>query len=132
MIEQVKINNFLYSLIIRNEPSQKGVNFISSEDDILQVGTMSHPAGYRIKPHRHLPCTRNIKGTQEVLFIKSGILKVIFFDQNNKNVGNVLLLKGDTIILLDGAHGFEIIEDIDMIEVKNGPYVASNDKVHLE
>ena len=38
---------------------------------------------------------------------------------------------GDTILLAGGGHGFEVLEDLAMIEVKQGPYAGDDgqDKV---
>mgnify|MGYP001186537872 CR=1 FL=1 len=128
MLEYVEIREFLYAIVIRDARSAPGVNFITDGRAILQVGTMRHPTGHKIQPHRHLPYKRNTEGTQEVLFLRSGVLKVSFFCEKFKEVGNILLNTGDTIILMGGAHGFEIIEEVDMIEVKNGPYASFEDK----
>ena len=132
MVEQVESDGFLYALVIRKDYCPDGINFFSSDDDILQVGTMSHRAGRIIMPHRHLPYKRKTEGTQEVLFIKKGTLKANFFNSNDLKVCEVLLTEGDLIVLLGGAHGFDVIDDLEMIEVKNGPYAASGDKIRFE
>lgn len=132
MVERVESDGFLYALIIRKDYCPDGINFFSADDDILQVGTMKHTAGHTITPHRHLPYKRETEGTQEVLFIKKGTLKAIFFDSNDLRVNEVILTAGDLIVLLGGAHGFDIIDDLEMIEVKNGPYAVSGDKTRFE
>ncbi len=39
-----------------------------------------------------------------------------------------ILCSGDIILLSKGGHGFEVLEDIEMIEVKQGPYSGDKDK----
>ncbi len=93
---------------------------------------MRHPKGMKIKPHIHNLVPRNIKFTQEVLVLKKGKLKVDFFNDRNEFVDSRVLGAGDTILLVSGGHGFEVLEEIEVIEVKQGPYLGDEDKVHFE
>ena len=89
---------------------------------------MSHKKNHKIIPHRHKKFQRNINGTQEVLLIQEGKLKANFFDEEDNEVCSTILEKGDLILLLGGAHGFDVLQDLRMIEVKNGPYAGDQDK----
>ena len=42
-----------------------------------------------------------------------------------------ILEAGDVILLATGGHGFEVLEEIEMIEVKQGPYTGDQDKTHF-
>lgn len=128
MIERVTHNNFTYAIVVRSEYRSNHIDFINDENDLLQVGYMSHNKDHKIIPHRHKDYERNINGTQEVLIIQEGKLRTNFFDENNNHVCSVTLNKGDLILLLGGAHGFDVLEDLSMIEVKNGPYAGDQDK----
>ena len=66
--------------------------------------------------------------TQEVLFIKKGILRVDFYDEYEDYLESRDLHAGDLILLISGGHGFHVIEEVEMIEVKQGPYAGDNDK----
>lgn len=66
--------------------------------------------------------------TQEVLFIKKGILRVDFYDEYEDYLESKDLHAGDIILLISGGHGFQILEEVEMIEVKQGPYAGENDK----
>ena len=92
---------------------------------------MRHPAGKVIQPHLHNPVVRTLKSTTEVLLIKKGRLRVDFYDEEKAQVASRELASGDVILLFDGAHGFEVLEPLEMFEVKQGPYVGERDKTRF-
>jgi mannose-6-phosphate isomerase-like protein (cupin superfamily) len=92
---------------------------------------MNHPAGKIIEPHYHNAVQRNVVFTQEVLVIKKGKLKVDFYDDDLKLSETRILETGDVILLSAGGHGFEVLEDLEMIEVKQGPYEGEGDKTRF-
>ena len=128
MIEKIEINKVLYAIIIRSNYKGDGIEFFTPEDFSQQLAYMRRPKGYRIQPHIHKKINKQINFTQEVLFIKSGKLKVDFFDEKKKYLQSNILEKGDIILLSKGGHGFEIIEESEIIEVKQGPYDKELDK----
>jgi mannose-6-phosphate isomerase-like protein (cupin superfamily) len=93
---------------------------------------MRHPAGRTIAPHVHNPVSREVHYTQEVLFIKRGRLRVDFYDSSRRYLRSRVLEAGDVILLATGGHGFEALEEIEMIEVKQGPYAGESDKTRFE
>ena len=92
---------------------------------------MNHPTGKIIEPHYHNAVQRNVVFTQEVLVIKKGKLRVDFYDDDLNKTENRLLTEGDVILLSSGGHGFEVIEDLEMIEIKQGPYQGDSDKTRF-
>jgi len=93
---------------------------------------MKHPQGKIISPHLHNPVPREIHFTKEVLFLRKGRLRVDFYDDDRNYLESRMLGTGDVILLSDGGHGFEVMEEIEMIEVKQGPYAGDLDKVRFE
>ena len=93
---------------------------------------MNRPAGYSIPPHVHNLVERKVDLTQEVLFIKSGKVRVDFYDNDKAYLESRVLVKGDIVLLAHGGHGFKMIEPTEMIEVKQGPYCGEMDKVRFE
>lgn len=89
---------------------------------------MHHPTGKVIDAHVHNMVHRNVVLTQEVLFIKKGILRVDFYDEYEDYLESKDLYAGDIILLVSGGHGFQVLEEVEMIEVKQGPYAGDNDK----
>lgn len=89
---------------------------------------MHHPAGKDIDAHVHNLVHRNVVLTQEVLFIKRGKLRVDFYDDYEDYLESTTLEAGDVILLISGGHGFSVLEDVEMVEVKQGPYSGEADK----
>lgn len=118
----------LIAIIIRNHYTYDGVDFITPNEYSQQVAYMHHPVGKVIDAHVHNPVHRSIVMTQEVLFIKKGKLRVDFYDDEEKYLESRALEAGDVILLVSGGHGFTVIEEVEMIEVKQGPYSGDKDK----
>ena len=131
MIENIIFSNITFATIIRANYKKEGISFFTPDDFSQQLGYMNRPKGYVIDPHYHNYIDRNITITQEVLYIKSGVVRVDFYTNTNTYLESKILYAGDVILLAAGAHGFEILEEAEIIEVKQGPYNQDTDKVHL-
>jgi hypothetical protein len=131
-IERVFVQNILLGIIVYNQFTFKGIQFFTKDDDSQQLGYMNRPMGYEIKPHRHNLVPREVHLTQEVLFIKSGKVRVDFYDNEQNYVTSRILEQGDVILLSDGGHGFKMIEPSEIIEVKQGPYCGEKDKIRFD
>jgi len=132
MIEQIKHNGVIFAIIIRNNYSKQGVTFCTPDEYSQQLAYMHHPKGKVIQAHIHNPVKREVLYTKEVLFIKKGKLKTNFYTDDKKFVTSVILESGDCILLAYGGHGFECLDDVEMIEVKQGPYAGEQDKTRFE
>lgn len=132
MIETIKYNNLIIAIIIYGDYQKDGISFITPPEFSLQLGYLNHPAGHRIVPHVHNPIHRETIGTQEVLFIKSGSIKIDFYSSQQKYLESRTLSARDMVLLASGGHGIEILEPTIMFEVKNGPYLDDMDKVRFE
>jgi hypothetical protein len=133
MIKKIYDEDILIALIIPSCHSIKdGIEFLTPDNYSQQLGFMDRPVGYSIPPHVHNPVVREVVWTQEVLFIKSGKVRVDFYDRNKKYLKSMILEMGDIILLAGGGHGFEMLEKSEMIEVKQGPYCQEKDKTRFE
>jgi mannose-6-phosphate isomerase-like protein (cupin superfamily) len=131
MIEKIDHNNVVLAIIIRSTFSNPGIHFVTPNDYSQQLAYMRHPSGKIILPHIHCDYQRTINDTKEVLIIRRGRMRVDFYD-NNKNKINICQVgSGDVILLVSGGHGFEVLEEIEMIEVKQGPYAGDKDKIRF-
>jgi len=102
---------------------EKGLSFCSQEGDFLQVGMWGYDKGVKLQPHIHNEVRREPSRTQEAIFVKSGRVAASIFDEEGDFVERLELDHGDTLVLLKGGHGYEILEDnTQVLEVKNGPY----------
>lgn len=132
MIEKVEYEGALFAIILHRDDGGEGVNFVTANENTLQLGVMKHRSGVKIKPHIHRKIARQINEIQEVLHIDSGRVEAEFFNGAGKKVAQTVLNSGDTIILISGGHGFNVLEDARIIEVKQGPYFGvEEDKVRL-
>ncbi len=130
-MELIKKKEKILAMVIRNDYTCKGVNFITPNEYSQQVAYMNHPAGKIIDAHVHNLVHRNVMLTQEVLLIKKGKLRVDFYDDYEDYLESIVLEAGDVILLISGGHGFVVLEDVQMIEVKQGPYSGDEDKTRF-
>jgi mannose-6-phosphate isomerase-like protein (cupin superfamily) len=131
MIENITYSHQLLAIIISTKFHKPGVHFFTPDEFSQQIAYMSHPKGKAIQPHIHNAVDRKVIYTQEVLFIKKGKLRVDFYDNQQQYLESRILESGDVILLSSGGHGFEVLEEIEMIEVKQGPYVKEQDKTRF-
>lgn len=131
MIEQLEHDGHLLAIIVRGDFREPGVHFFTPDDLSQQLAFMRHPTGKTIAPHVHNPVLREVQYTQEVLFIRRGRLRVDFYTAQREYLESRILAAGDTILLATGGHGFHVLEEIEMIEVKQGPYAGDGDKTRF-
>lgn len=132
MIEKIKFGEISLAIIIRSKFSYEGIKFFSDEKDSQQIGYMKRPSGYEIMPHRHNLVPREVHLTQEVLFIRKGKVRVDFYSDSQEYISSEILNQGDVILLSNGGHGFKMLEESEIIEVKQGPYSGELDKVRFD
>jgi mannose-6-phosphate isomerase-like protein (cupin superfamily) len=130
-IERVVSNGEILAIIVRREFASPGVHFFTPSEFSQQLGYMHHPAGKLIQPHVHTAVQREVTYTQEVLFVKKGRLRVDFYSRIQEYIESKILEAGDVILLASAGHGFEVLEDLEMFEVKQGPYAEREDKVRF-
>jgi mannose-6-phosphate isomerase-like protein (cupin superfamily) len=131
MIEEIRNGEQLLAIIVRDGFDKPGISFFTQNDLSQQLAYMHHPVGKVIDPHVHNAVRREVRYTQETLFIKRGKLRVDFYDDTQKYLHSRLLGAGDVILLVTGGHGFEVLEEVRMIEVKQGPYAGDEDKTRF-
>ena len=128
-IEQIIDKGQIIALIIPGDFTiEQGIHFFTPDEFSQQLGYIHHPCGKVIQPHQHLINPRHVNYTQEVLLIKKGRLRVDFYDNQHIHIESHILNAGDLILLASGGHDFEILEEVEMIEIKQGPYAGDEDK----
>lgn len=132
MLEIITHQKVVLAYILRDQYHKPGLSFFTPDNYSQQLAYMSHPAGKLIEPHIHNSITREVKKTQEVLIIKSGKLRVDLYSEAKEYVESHILNAGDIILLAAGGHGFEVLEDIRMVEIKQGPYAGDSDKTRFQ
>ncbi|WP_200895199.1 MULTISPECIES: hypothetical protein [unclassified Methanosarcina] len=131
MFEEIIHNNELLAIIVSSTFNKEGIHFFTSNDLSQQLAYMKHPAGKLIDPHVHNPVKREVHYTQEVLFIRKGKLRVDFYDEKQTYIESRVLESGDVILLIKSGHGFKVLEEVEMFEVKQGPYAGDKDKTRF-
>lgn len=131
-LQLIKKRDKLLAILVKNNYRCEGVDFLTPDEFSQQLAYMHHPAGKRIDAHVHNLIHRNVAFTQEVLFIKKGKLRVDFYDDYKDYLESRILSAGDTILLTSGGHGFKVLEEVEMIEVKQGPYSGEADKTRFD
>ncbi len=133
MLKEIIHNKKLYALIIKETyQKKKGISFFTENNANQQIGYMSHPKNYFIKPHKHQKRETKIFITSEVIILQKGKLRVDFYDTKKKYLFSVVLKKNQIIMLVHGGHGFKVLEPVKMLEIKQGPYANDKDKVKFD
>ncbi len=130
-LEEIYHQENLLAVIVWAEFKRPGVHFFTPNSLSQQLAYMNHPPGKVIQPHIHNRVPRQVDYTQEVLIIKQGKLRVDFYTNEQEYLKSRVLKSGDIILLVKGGHGFEVLEELEMIEVKQGPYVGDHDKTRF-
>ena len=133
MIEKITHKKKLFALIVRSKfRKKKGINFFTENNATQQFGYMKHKKDYVIKPHKHNQRLTKILTTTEVIILFKGILRVDFYDNKEKYLFSKKIFRNDIVMLANGGHGFKVLKDVEMLEVKQGPYSLSKDKIKFD
>ena len=131
LIKHIEYKGKTLAIIIRHDYSKDGVEFFTPNDFSQQLAYMKHPKGKRIDAHTHNVVPRDVSYTNEVLVIRQGNLRVDFYEDDQTYIESHIIEQGDIILLAFGGHGFECLEEVEMIEIKQGPYLGEQDKVRF-
>jgi len=123
--------NNLIAYIINTQTLPDKTTFVTTPDCQQQVGYIVYPENSEIPAHIHQPQHRELSKTTEVLVVISGRCLVDFYRENKTKLVTHLLEKDDVVIILDGGHGFRMLEDTTFLEVKQGPYHGTSEKINL-
>ena len=133
MIEKIIHKKRLLALIVRGKyRNKKGVNFFTPNNATQQFGYIKHKKKYIIKPHLHKKRLTKIYHTSEVILLLKGILRVDFYNKLKKYICSKILKEKDIIMLVHGGHGFKVLKNVEMLEIKQGPYNLIKDKIKFE
>lgn len=127
MVTEIRFRDALLAILVSHDYREPGVNFFTPADLSQQVARIAHPAGREIAPHFHIVRERHVRNMLETLVVLKGKIRVDLYSGSQEYLESRVLNAGDTLILISGGHGFEVLEDAEMIEVKQGPYLDEND-----
>ena len=133
MIEKIFHKKKLLALIVRGTYRKKrGITFFTPTESTQQFGYMKHKKKHIIKPHLHKKRVTKISYTTEVILILKGVLRVDFYNYNKNYLFSKILKQKDIIMLVHGGHGFKVLKEVEMLEIKQGPYSLIKDKIKFE
>jgi len=130
-IQRIEHDGYVLAIILPAKFQAPGIHFFTPDDFSQQLAYMNRPAGYVVQPHVHNPVKREVEYTKEVLLIRSGSLRMDLYDDQQTYLQSRMLHAGDVVLLVRGGHGFEMMEDCEIIEIKQGPYAGDKDKTRF-
>ena len=132
-IEHIEYNGMRYAEIIWGDTEVETTTFFSPEESSFQFGLLAHKAGFKEAAHYHKPVTRTIADLQQMFVVQKGVVEVLLYTDEGVLLKTVVLKQGDAIVLIHGTHAINVIEDMQCISVKQGPYLGmENDKIFVE
>ena len=127
-VEKIVWNETPLAYIIRASLDPAQTTFFTPPEFNHQLGFVVYPAGGSIAPHTHRPIERHINGTSEVLVVRKGRCNVDLYTEEHVLVETRELRCGDILLLISGGHGFRMLEDTVLLEIKQGPYTGLEEK----
>ena len=127
-IETIQMGDRIFALVLRSEYDEPGPNFFTPPEFSQQLGMLVHKKGKIVERHKHKRVKREIFQTQEVLVLLRGKIQVDLYDDGSKLLKSIILHPGDSILLAQGGHRVEVLEDSKLIEIKQGPYAGVDEK----
>lgn len=120
-MEKIYYENVLVGIRIR-EIKKEGSIPVTDAKEALQLVTLKHPKGTFLKAHLHIPQKRVTQRLQESLVVRKGRIKVELYTTQKKYFKSILLKPGEVFILLNGGYSLRMMQDSEIIELKNGPF----------
>jgi len=132
-VESIEYGGIKYAEIIWADTKVEETVFFSPPGSSFQFGLLAHKAGFVEPAHYHKPMTRVIKDLQQMFVVQKGVVAVLLYSDEGFLLSEIVMHPGDAIVLIHGAHAIRVIEDMQCISVKQGPFLGTkNDKVMVE
>ena len=129
----MEYNGIKYAEIIWADLQVEETTFFSPPESSFQFGLLAHKAGFREPPHYHKAVTRTIDDLQQMFVVQRGVVAVQLYSDAGDLLREITMNAGDAIVLIHGVHAIRVIEDMQCISVKQGPFMGTeNDKVNVE
>ncbi len=127
-VEHIVANGRALVYIVRAELAPTETTFLTPDEFNHQVGLIVYPAGGEIRRHMHKPLERHVTGTSEVIIVRRGRCELDVYDDDRTLIATRELRTGDVMLMVHGGHGFRMLEDTVLLEVKQGPYTGLSEK----
>ena len=132
-VETIEFNGVKYAEIIWADTRVEKTIFFSPPESSFQFGLLAHKAGFVEPPHYHKPISRAIDDLQQMFVVQRGVVAVQLYSDEGEVLREILMRAGDAIVLIHGVHALRVIEAMQCISVKQGPFLGTdNDKVFVQ
>lgn len=132
-IKTIEFDGVKYAEILWADTRVAHTTFFSPPESSFQFGLLAHKAGFVEPPHYHKPVTRQINDLQQMFVVQRGVVAVALYSDEGEFLKEIILKAGDAIVLIHGVHAIRVIEDMQCISVKQGPFLGlENDKMFVE
>lgn len=132
-VERIQHDGKLYAEIIWSGTRVSQTTFFSPPSSSFQFGLLAHEAGFEEPPHYHQEFAREITDLQQMFVVQRGVVEVLLFSDEKDLIQTVVLKQGDAIVLVHGIHSIRVLEDMQCISVKQGPFLGpEKDKVIID
>jgi hypothetical protein len=132
-VESIEYNGIKYAEILWADSQVKETTFFSPPESSFQFGLLAHKAGFVELPHYHKPINRTINDLQQMFMVQRGVVAVRLYSDHGELLREIVMHPGDAIVLIHGVHAIRVIEDMQCISVKQGPFLGTEqDKVFVE
>jgi hypothetical protein len=133
LVEEIAYEGKRYAEVIRADASVGKTTFFSPSESSFQFGLLAHEAGFIEAPHFHQPFSRTIDDLQQMFVVQRGVVAVELYADDGRKLREVILKVGDAIVLIHGVHAIRVLEDMQCISVKQGPFLGADyDKVNVK
>jgi len=132
-VEVVEYNGIKYAEIIWADTRVEKTTFFSPPESSFQFGLLAHKAGFVEPPHYHKPVIRTINDLQQMFVVQRGVVAIELYGDSGELLREIVMHPGDAIALIHGVHAIRVIEDMQCISVKQGPFLGTEyDKILVE
>ena len=132
-VERIEYGGINYAEVIRANLTVETTTFFSPAESSFQFGLLAHKSGFIEPPHYHYPTVRTIDDLQQMFVVQQGVVAVLLYTDDGKLLREIVLERGDAIVLIHGVHAIRVIEDMQCISVKQGPFLGTEkDKAFVE
>jgi hypothetical protein len=126
--EKISRDGVDLAYLIRSGYSPSSTVFLTPHEFKQQVGFVVYKRNLKIPRHFHRAIDRHLVGTSEVIIVKSGRCLLDIYDTDGTLVATRELGPGDLMLAIAGGHGFRLLEDTVLLEIKQGPYTGMDEK----
>ncbi len=131
LIEKIEWQDQLLAYIVRAAFDPETTTFVTPQELNLQLGFVVYPQGGEVARHTHKPLERHLVGTSEVIVVKDGRCEIDVYSPEQEKVTTRELGRGDVMLMVAGGHGFRMLEDTVLMEIKQGPYTGIDEKTRF-